>query len=136
MNIISDYIHTVKWFAIIPVIFLPVIFVFAIRCSIAVWKNKFMRINGKEAAKITEKLFDQSFILAMTICLLIATILLPIAGVNASPDKRQIRDKAQTYAIYIDGVKVDNDKIDIEKYSLKRITVNDEKEEIYIASRS
>ena len=49
-------------------------------------------------------------------------ILLPIGNHN-------------TY-VYIDGVKVDNDKIDIENYSLKRITVNDEKEEIYIASRN
>lgn len=83
MNIISDYIHAVKWFAIIPVIFLPIIFVFAIHFSIAIWKNNFISSNGKEATKITETLFDQSFILVITICLLIATILLPIAGIKA-----------------------------------------------------
>ena len=38
--------------------------------------------------------------------------------------------------IFIDGIKVDNDKIEITNYESKNIAVNDDKKEIYIASRS
>ena len=65
-----------------------------------------------------------------------------ISNEERTVDKRtsyamwEIIEKAESYDIFIDGIKVDNDKIEITNYESKNIAVNDDKKEIYIASRS
>lgn len=46
----------------------------------------------------------------------------------------QVDEKVQEdYTVYINGTEVDSSKIDIRLYSYSRISVDDEKKEIYIA---
>ena len=137
MSIITNYIHTVGWFILIPIGVIPLSIIIALKA-----KSDFDFEHWKDMDR--RKLHN---ILLILICLLswIYAIFIPYYEIKDGGHQNifekkvtmdDISKKSESYVIYIDGIQVDNDKIDITNYDIKAITINDDKKEIYIASRS
>ena len=137
MSIITNYIHTVGWFILIPIGVIPLSIIIALKA-----KSDFDFEHWEDIDR--RKLHN---ILLILICLLswIYAIFIPYYEIKDGGHQNifekkvtmdDISKKSESYVIYIDGIQVDNDKIDITNYDIKAITINDEKKEIYIASRS
>lgn len=48
--------------------------------------------------------------------------------------EREIEEKSQSYTLYIDGIQVDKDKINIGSYDVSSAKIDDEKREIYFST--
>lgn len=75
---------------------------------------------------------------AHIIIAIISTIIITLGILTAVEDKEfaeEVLNKSQTYSIYIDGILVDVDNIDLGLYDLDAISVDDDSEKIFITAR-
>lgn len=123
-------------------IFAGVILLFAIPVSyFFIWKpktkDKKSEKEGKSENNILGKLFAQSFVLLYTFYIGVMGFCLAVkfgSGEFKQNKEREIKEKSESYTLYVDGVQVDRGKVNIGSYSVVKAKINDEEREIYFST--
>lgn len=91
-----------------------------------IWKNK--------DCTFKEKLL-QNFVFVIALSIAVCFAIFFANTLQSNLDKEhEIEEKSQSYTLYIDGIQVDKDKINIGSYDVSSAKIDDEKREIYFST--